>query len=65
MAMDQMLVQKRCIVFLNALPMSAFGGMQRITFEAVHVDDLKSLAKWVRESLSILYLRCSATSASL
>jgi len=49
MAMVQIQAQKRRIVFLNALPMSAFGGIQRVMFEAFHVDDLKSLAKWVRE----------------
>jgi hypothetical protein len=49
MVMVQIQAQKRRIVFLNALPMGAFGGMQRVMFEALHVDDLKSLAKWVRE----------------
>jgi hypothetical protein len=46
----QIQTQKRRIVFLNALPMSAFSGIQRMTFEAIHVNDLKSLAKWVNES---------------
>jgi hypothetical protein len=48
MAVVQVPVQRR-VVFLNAFPMSAFSGVQRIMFEAVHVDDLEMLAKWVRE----------------
>jgi len=51
MAMIQIQDQKRHIVFLNAFPMSAFVGMQRVMFEAVHVDDLEMLAKWVREKV--------------
>jgi hypothetical protein len=49
MAVVQIPIRKR-VVLLNAFPMSAFSGVSRIMFEAVHVDDLEMLAKWVRES---------------
>ena len=67
MAMVQIQAQKRRIVLLNALPMSAFGDMQRVMFEAVHVDDLKHLAKWVRESGMevVSYIRHTSTVEAL
>jgi hypothetical protein len=63
----QIQTQKRRIVFLNALPMSAFSGMQRVTLEATHVDDLESLAKWVRESgMEVInYIRHASTVETL
>jgi hypothetical protein len=66
MAAAQIPMKKR-IVFLNALPMSAFSNMQRIMFEAVHVDDLEMLAKWVRESGMevISYIRHASTVEAL
>ena len=70
MATTQIQTQKRRIVFLNAFPIGAFGGMQRVMFEAVHVDDLKSLAKWVREMVEngyevVNYVRHASTVEAL
>jgi hypothetical protein len=67
MALIQIQAQKRRMVFLNSLPMSAFGGMQRVTLEATHVDDLDMLAKWVRESgvEVINYIRHASTIEAL
>jgi len=63
-------VQKPRIVWLNAFPLSAFAGFSRIMFNAVHVDDVEMLAKWIREKVEdgsevVSYIRHESTVEAL